>query len=77
MQERVLNLLKLCMQAKEIGHDVFFDYSPHVQSVKIYGYVGGWKEEKKRDIDVYFYLTTTEEDIAKIEEVEKFLEGLM
>lgn len=32
---------------------------------------------KKRDIDVYFYLNDTEEDIAKIEEAEKFLEGLM
>jgi len=76
-EQRILNLLRLCLQAKAKGHDIFFDYAPHVQSIKIYGFVGGWAEEKKRDIDVYFYLNDTKEDIAKIEEVEKFLEGLM
>jgi len=76
-EQRILNLLRLCLQAKAKGHDVFFDYAPHVQLIKIYGFVGGWAGEKKRDIDVYFFLNDTEEDIAKIEEVEKFLEGLM
>lgn len=45
-EQRILNLLRLCLQAKEKGHDVFFDYAPHVQSIKIYGFVGGWAEEK-------------------------------
>lgn len=76
-EQRILNLLRLCLQAREKGHDVFFDYSPHVQSVRIYGFVDGWREEKNRDIDVYFYLDDAEENIAKIEETEKFLEGLM
>ena len=76
-EQRILNLLRLCLQAREKGHDVFFNYSPHVQSVRIYGFVDGWREEKNRDIDVYFYLDDAEENIAKIEETEKFLEGLM
>jgi len=44
MNERILNLLSLCMQAKEKGHDCFFDYSPHVQCVSICVYRNGWKE---------------------------------
>lgn len=42
MQEKVLKLLSQCMQAKEIGHDVFFSYYPHVRAIDIKVYEGGW-----------------------------------
>lgn len=46
MNERVLNLLSMCMQAKEKGHHAFFDYCPHVDrgEVVISVYKNGWKE---------------------------------
>jgi hypothetical protein len=47
MNERALNLLSMCMQAKEKGHDVFFCYSPHVDKgeIDISVYKNGWKED--------------------------------
>jgi hypothetical protein len=44
MREKILNLLSLCMQAKEKGHDVFFAYSPHVNWVEIRIYKNGYKQ---------------------------------
>lgn len=51
MNERVLNLLSMCMQAKEKGHHVFFDYNPHVDSreIDIRVYINGWKEDAGPD----------------------------
>ena len=51
MNERVLNLLSMCMQAKEKGHHVFFGYSPHVDKgeIDIRVYINGWKEDAGPD----------------------------
>lgn len=38
MNERILNLLSLCLQAKEKGYDVFFEYTPHVQKGCVHKY---------------------------------------
>lgn len=38
MEQSILNLLSLCLQAKKQGIDVFFNYSPHVQSIRIHIY---------------------------------------
>jgi len=38
MEQSILNLLSLCLQAKKQGVDVFFNYSPHVQSIRIHIY---------------------------------------
>ena len=35
MNEKILNLLSLCMQAKEKGRTCFFSYRPHVDWVEI------------------------------------------
>jgi len=43
MNERILKLLSLCIQAKGKGHDCFFYYSPHVSSIQIDIHKGGWK----------------------------------
>lgn len=45
MEERILNLLSLCMQAKQKGHDVFFELNPHVSNIRIKSYMNGWKSE--------------------------------
>ncbi len=38
MEQSILNLLALCLQAKKQGVDVFFNYSPHVQSIRVHIY---------------------------------------
>lgn len=78
MSERVLNLLSMCMQAKDRGHDAFFDYSPHVQLISIYGYVGGRIKDKDYDFEYRFYIDDLRaENMAKFDEVESFLKGLI
>lgn len=78
MNEKVLNLLSLCLQARELGEFVFFMYSPGVNSVNIYAYAdynqvikATESEECPKKFDYYFYLDSKEEDILKtIVEVE-------
>lgn len=78
MQDRVLNLLKLCMQAKEKGHDVFFDYSPHVQKVEIIVYKNGWDKNNLADFKDYFYTDATESwHLIKIDMIENYIKELM
>jgi hypothetical protein len=91
MNERILNLLSLCLQAKEKGHDCFFDYSPHVQSVSIRSYEGGWKQgevdENGEVVNDYvskkFYIYVAgdnfdkEEADARFEQAEAYLKGLI
>ncbi|MDU6263783.1 MAG: hypothetical protein E6600_04705 [Anaerocolumna aminovalerica] len=38
MEQKILNLLSLCLEAKKQGVNVFFNYSPHVQSIRIHIY---------------------------------------
>ena len=85
MNERILNLLGLCLQAKEKGHDVFFNYSPHVQSVSICSYEGGWKEgEIENDKVVVDFVNRRfslyidgEEANTILEQAEAYLKGLI
>jgi len=68
------------MQAKEKGHHVFFDYSPHVDrgEVVISVHKNGWKEDI--DPDKRFMVTISGE-VGYMEssfaEVEAYLKGLI
>ncbi|MDF2537456.1 MAG: hypothetical protein K0S76_477 [Herbinix sp.] len=53
--EKVLELLDLCLKAKENGHDVFFSYSPHVKSVSIGIHTNGWLRGADSDVSETFY----------------------
>lgn len=46
MENQILEILKTCMALKEKGHDAFFDYSPHVDTVYIRVHVNGWDSSK-------------------------------
>lgn len=46
MDERILNILSMCLQAKEKGHDAFFVYFPHVNIITVTIHKGGWKEAR-------------------------------
>ena len=80
MNERVLNLLSMCMQAKEKGHHVFFDYSPHVNrgEVVVSIHKNGWK--KNADPDKRFMVTingTVGYMESSFDEAEAYLKGLL
>lgn len=67
MNERILKILNLCLTAKEMGHNVFFNYAPHVGSVGIYAYDSRYNYEPDEEADSIFrydfYSCDTEEVI--------------
>ena len=78
MNERVLNLLSMCLQAAEKGHHVFLDYSGHTKGVNFRAYKG--KREKGKEYDIYldFYTNIyTGENLQKIDTVEAYLKELI
>jgi hypothetical protein len=78
MNERILNLLSLCMQAKEKGHDCFFDYAPHVEKAEVKVYIGGWKD--RADANYTFVMRqngVTYPDELGIDTAEVVLKGLI
>ena len=80
MNERVLNLLSMCMQAKEKGHHAFFDYCPHVDrgEVIVSVHKNGWKEDAYPDKR---FVVTINGTVGYMEssfaEVEAYLKGLI
>lgn len=64
MIERVLAILNLCLIAKEMGHNVFFRYAPHVQEISVHAYDGKYQYETDEEADFIFnyycYLDGTE-----------------
>ena len=42
MNQRILEILLMCLQAKENGHDCFFSYYPHTSQVDITIHLKGW-----------------------------------
>jgi hypothetical protein len=80
MNERVLNILSMCLQAKEKGHHVFFDYNPHVDrgEVVIKVYKNGWKEDTGPDKR---FMVTISGEVGYMEssfaEVEAYLNELI
>lgn len=41
--------------SKRDGDQIFIEVSPHVDSVRLYGYKGRWDLTKKRSFDIYIY----------------------
>ena len=62
MELQVLQVLALCMHAKEKGHDCFFNYIPHVNSIEITVYKNGWEKGKDCAANIKCNLGTNEED---------------
>lgn len=82
MQERIFNLLEMCLQAKKKGHDVTFDYSSHVQAICVRIFESGWISNANPTKSFYFYIdenrdvAITEENIQEIANVESYLKEL-
>lgn len=80
MNERVLNLLSLCMKAKEKGHHVFFYYSPHVDSgeITISVYKNGWEENTDPDYRAYISIDGKVRHMeSSFDEAESYLRELL
>ena len=75
MNERVVNLLSLCLTAKEQGICIWFDYEPHVDGVSIRAYKEGWDilpPDEKPDYEfsyrIYLDWENAEEELDKAEQ---------
>lgn len=86
MNERILNLLLLCLQAKEKGYDVFFRYSPQCNVISIDAHVPCWKPSLKdnkgefipgTDNCVWGTFISIDREFGKILEAETYLKGLI
>ena len=78
MNERVLSLLSMCLQATEKGHHVFLDYSGHTKGVNFRAYKGKREKGKGHDIDLTFYMDYDDaENLAEIDTIESYLKGLL
>ena len=42
IKDRIFDLIDLAFDLKEVGHDLFLSYSPHVNAVDIRLYRNGW-----------------------------------
>lgn len=84
MELQVLQVLALCMQAKEKGHDCFFDYHAHVDKVEVRFYKNGWKSQTDADMHMECDLTTNQPsektlnvEYVTIEEIIERLQNLI
>lgn len=76
IKKKVHRIMDLCFDAKDFGHDCFFNYSPHVQQFEFYLYKNGWIEEKKQDIKRNTYLNDDSSEI-ELDKMIEFLENLI
>lgn len=51
MNKRIIELFRLCLKAKEVGIDAFFDYSPHVDKITVRVHENGWDYVKDENGD--------------------------
>ncbi len=42
-KQKMVDLAQFCYEQSQGDHDVFFEYSPYLNSVKIEAYAGGWE----------------------------------
>lgn len=76
MQERIVNLFRLCMQAKEKGHHCYYNYSPHVDGITISVFKNGWKYDKKPDKSFVIFMDCFEA-LEQISCAEAYLKELV
>ncbi len=64
--EKIHKILDLCLEAKEHGHDCFYDYSGHVESIKIRVYLYGWNYEFNPDYESRINEKSTDDELDKV-----------
>lgn len=76
IRKKLHKVLDLCFDAKDLGHDCFFRYSPHVSSFNLEIHVDGYIEEKYENFRTSFYLDKEDAE-TKLDEVIEYLEKLI
>ena len=76
MELQVLQVLALCMQAKEKGCDVFFDYMPHTEYISVQAYEKGWVKDTAPTINFRVNVKTNEKICGATSTVEEVIEYL-
>lgn len=71
IREKVVEITAAAFKAKDKGHDIFLEYSPHVQSLVIRGYIGGWVGYTNPTWETTVYLT---DKFYKVEDTLRFLD---
>jgi hypothetical protein len=73
MNEKVLQLLSLCLQARELGEFIFFEFRAGVNAISIYAYADYSQISRAmageicpKKLDYYFYLDGEEEDVLEL-----------
>lgn len=82
MKERVLKILNLCLMAKSMGHNVWFNYAPHIQEVEVYAFDSKYNFEPDEEPDRLFrysvYLKDNERSIKNtMENIETAIQKLI
>lgn len=80
MNERVLEILNLCLIAKSMGHNVWFNYAPHIQEIEVYAFDEKWDfdEEPDRLFRYSIYLKDNEKSINNtMENIETAIKKLI
>lgn len=63
--EKVLKkLITMSRKLKAQGHDLFVDYSPHIENVSWRLYLGGWEPDKEWDATCNTYESPDPTDTA-------------
>lgn len=70
IKKQIHKITDLCFDAKDFGHDCFFEYSPHVQAFYFQSYKNGYevgvKNERDFDSRLYFDKENAETELDKI-----------
>ena len=69
MNKRILEILSMCLLAKENGHDCFFNYSPHVKQIDVRIFLNGWENYQDPDHGLTAY-TNIKSPLYKESELE-------
>jgi hypothetical protein len=67
IQTKLNHLFNLALNIKTIGHDLFFDWSPHVFAIEIRLFLDGWQPGKDPEfIKVIYFWADSDENLAEV-----------
>ncbi len=76
LRKKVHKIVDLCMDAKDLGHDCFFNTYPHVNQVKIQCFLGEWDKEKEIGFEKHTNLNS-DDAVDDLNEMIEYLENLI
>lgn len=77
LRKKALKVMDLCMDAKDLGHDCFLKYQPHVHLIDISCYTGNYEKEKPIAFSTYTYLDVEDDAVVELNKMIDYLENLI